>query len=175
MTATGGTAPYYYSLPGGYTTATGIAINQTTGVVSTASTTKAGSYTLAVSSYDSGSTPISTTNFPVVVGLHVPAVTPNSVTASTWAGSVPYNSTITATGGGGGNTYVYSVDAITAAFLSENSWVTFDTTTGIFTIGTQPVATPSFPVTVTVTDSGTLPTDASAFGTGSVTFAFVIH
>ena len=101
-------------------------------------------------------------------------MTPNSVTASSWSTSVPYNPALAPTGGGG-NTYVYSVDAITAAFLAENSWVTFDTTTGIFTIGTQPVATPSFPVTVTVTDSGTLPTDARTFGTGSVTFNFVIH
>ncbi len=175
VTATGGVAPYFYSLSTGYTTATGIAINQTSGVVSTTATTKAGTYTLAVSSFDSGTTSLSTSNFPVVVGLHVPAVTPNSVTASTWSASVPYNPAIAPTGGGNGNTYVYSVDAITAAFLAENSWVTFDTTTGIFTIATQPVVTPSFPVTVTVTDSGTLPTDASAFGTGSVTFNFVIH
>ena len=106
----------------------------------------------------------------------MPAVVPNSVTASSWTTSVPYNSAIAATGkGSNGNAYVYSVDAITAAFLAENSWVTFDTTTGIFTIGTLPVATPSFPVTVTVTDSGSLPTDATAFGTGSVTFNFVIH
>lgn len=175
VTATGGVAPYFYSLPGGYTTATGIAINQTSGVVSTAATTKAGTYTLAVSATDSGTTPLSTSNFPVVVGLHVPAVTPNSVTASSWTTSVPYNPALAPTGGGTSNTYVYSVDAITAAFLAENSWVTFDSATGIFTIGTQPVATPSFPVTVTVTDSGTLPTDASAFGTGTVTFNFVIH
>jgi hypothetical protein len=175
VTATGGVAPYGYVLPGGYTTATGIAINQTTGVVSTAATTKAGTYNLAVSAVDSGTTPLSTTTFPVVVGLNVPAVTPNSITASAWTTSVPYNPAPTPTGGGGGNTYVYSVDPITTAFLAQNSWVTFDTATGIFTIGTQPVATVSFPVTVTVTDSGSLPTDAAAFGTGSVTFNFVIH
>jgi hypothetical protein len=176
VSSTGGVAPYFYTLPGAFTTATGISINQTSGVVSTLATTKAGTYSLAVSSYDSGTTPLSAANFPVVVGLNVPAVVPNSVTASSWTTSVPYNSAIAATGkGSNGNAYVYSVDAITAAFLAENSWVTFDTTTGIFTIGTLPVATPSFPVTVTVTDSGSLPTDATAFGTGSVTFNFVIH
>jgi uncharacterized protein (TIGR03437 family) len=178
VTATGGTPAYYYELlgdSGNYTADTHIAINASSGQVSTTAATKAGTYSLAVTAGDSVGTPLSTTTFPVVVGVDMPAVVPNTITVSGWTVSAPYNNAILPTGGGApGTSYTFAVDPITTAFLAENSWVTFNTATGVFTIGTLPVVTPSFTVTVTATDAGATPSQVVSPGTGIVTFPFVI-
>ena len=178
VTATGGTPAYYYEFlgdSGNYTADTHIAIGQFSGQISTTIATKAGTYSLAVTAGDNAGTPLSTTTFPVVVGLNMPAVVPNTITVSGYTIPAAYNSAILPTGGGApGTSYLFTLDPITTAFLAENSWVTFDSGTGVFTIGSTPVVTPSFTVTVTATDTGTTPSQVTSPGTGTVTFPFVI-
>jgi hypothetical protein len=178
VTAAGGVPSYYYFLngdSGSYTTNTGIAINETSGVVSTASTTRAGTYSVAVTAQDSGSTPASTTTFPVVVGLEAGPAVVTPATHAGWSSSVAYNTLPVLGGTGSSPTYTYTLDAVSAAFVTQNSsWLSY--ANGIFTITAQPPVTSSFTVTVTVTDAnGSLPADVVAAGTGSTSFAFVIN
>lgn len=171
VTATGGLATYTYFLPNGFTTATGIAINPTTGVVSTSTTTPAGSYALAVTAYDSTTgTPIQgTLHFTIVVNLNeVLAATGTSFTAGTTTGAA---NTMTTTGQGAG-TLTYSLDAGTQALVNGGE-LSFSTTTGILTVNTTAVAGTTT-VTITVNSSAT-PTDGSAGGTATQSFSLVLH
>jgi hypothetical protein len=180
VTATGGVAPYSYFLNGdggAYTTNTGIAINEVTGNITTASTTKAGTYMTAVTAEDSAGTPASTTTFPIVVGLKMPntgqvVITPCSAGGYSSSPCTTYNTMPAPTGGGAG-TYTYTLDATSQAFVTANaSWLSY--AAGVFTITAQPPVVAAFTVTVTAHDSGTLPTDVTTAGTGTVTFSFHI-
>jgi hypothetical protein len=178
VTASGGLAPYNYYLEGdsgNYTTNTGIGIGVQSGILSTLATTKAGTYNVAVTAADSGSTPNSTTTFPVIVGLEVGPAVVTPATHAGWSTSVAYNTMPVLGGTGNSPTYNYQLDTVSAAFVTQNSsWLSF--ANGILTITAQPPVTSSFTVTVTVTDAnGSLPADVVAAGTGSASFAFVIN
>jgi hypothetical protein len=184
VTATGGVAPYYYTLPNDYTTTTGITIGSTNptilntvGLIGTSATTKAGTYNLAVSATDSGGTPLSTTTFPITVGLDVGPAVVTAATHAGWTTSVAYNTMPVLGGVGSSPTYTFALDAVSAAFVAQNSaWLSFDSTTGILTITAAPNVTGSFSVTETVTDNAAPAGDVVAAGTGTAApFTFVIN
>jgi hypothetical protein len=170
VTASGGVGPYTYSLPGAFTTATGISINATTGIVGTTSATLAGSYSLVVTATDSTSgTPIQgTLTFTIVVNLNeVTAATSTTFHVGVTAGAA---NTMTTTGGGTG-TLTYSLDPATAALVSSGL-LTFDSTTGLVSVTTNaPIMSTTVIVTVT---NGSTPADGSAVGTASQSFALAI-
>jgi hypothetical protein len=174
VTASGGVSTYLYSIAiTGHTLPAGMTINPFTGVISTTITTPAGSYLVKVSASDSTSgTPLTgSITFTVVVKLRLVATTPTAFSVGGSTAPGVFN-TMTTTGGSG--TYTYALDVASQAFVNANSaWLSFDTSTGVLTVGAGYVQTSAFTVTVTATDS-TTPVNASAAPTGSTTFSFVI-
>jgi len=174
VTASNGLFPYTYpSLTiTGFTLPTGMAINSTTGAITTSATTPAGSYLVVAAAQDStsGSPITGSSQFTVAVNLHL-AATVATVNHTGWTTPGAYNTMATL---GGSATYTYALDPTTQAFVNTNSsWLSFDPTMGVLSVTAAPPVTTSFTVTVTATDTAT-PTNATAPGTGSTTFAFVI-
>jgi uncharacterized protein (TIGR03437 family) len=167
VAATGGVYPYTYSIAiASQSLPAGMAVNTATGVVSTTVATPAGTYHVTVSAVDSTSgTPLTgSISFDVVVSLDVVAGT---VTAGSHSASSTIEAAPTTTGNTG--TVTYTLDATTTGL----SWVTFSTTTGVLGINSGAVVG-TYPVTITAHD-GTAPADATAAGTGTVTFNMVIN
>ena len=173
VAASGGTGPYNYFLPNGYTTATGIAINQTSGAVTTSATTPAGSYPLVVTAIDSttGTAITGTSNFTIVVNLdEVVAATATTFHAGVTTGAA---NTITVTGQGGG-VLSYTLDAATQALVNSGQ-LTF--ANGIVSV-TANAGIITQTVTITVT-SNAIPfvgtaNAGSAGGTASQSFTLTI-
>jgi uncharacterized protein (TIGR03437 family) len=178
LTASGGVAPYTYSLPGNFTSTTGIAISSTgsastSGIVSTSASTPAGSYPLVVTALDS-TTPTQiqgTSNFTIVVNLNEVVAALSSVTAGNVA---PVNS-MTTTGNGTG-TLTYSLDNATQALVTAGL-LSFDTTTGI--ISTTATTTAGSYTAVITVNSSAIPfvgtaNAASAGGTATHSVTFTV-
>jgi len=169
VTATGGVATYYYTLPNAFTTATGISIGLTSGVVSTSASTLAGTYNLVVTVTDSTSgTPIQTVyTFPIVVNLDE---TVAAIAQTNHAGGVAVVNTMTVTGKGSG-TLSYSLDTA-SALLVTNGLLTFDTTTGLVsTTANTPISVDTISVTAV---SSSTPTDGAAAGTATQSFTLTV-
>ncbi|GAB3255781.1 putative Ig domain-containing protein [Chitinimonas naiadis] len=141
VSASGGTAPYGYTVSAGGLPA-GLTLNSTTGLIS-GTPTATGSFNFTVTATDAGNYTGSKA-FSVVVSAPTIAVAPASLT-SAMVGS-PYNRTVSATGG----TAAYSY-AVTAGTLPAG--LNLNATTGALS-GT-PTAAGSFNFTVTATDSTT--------------------
>jgi hypothetical protein len=171
VAASSGVYPYLYTMAiSGHSLPTGLTINPGTGVIGTTAATPAGSYLVVVSAIDSTSgTPLTgSATFTIVVNLHVTAAATGSFSASGQT-SGAYN-TIATTGQTGSVTY--SLDSATTAFVAANSaWLSFSN--GVFTVTGSASVAGTYPVTVLATD-GTAPSNASAAGTGSVSFNIVI-
>jgi uncharacterized protein (TIGR03437 family) len=163
--ATGGTYPYTYAITSPASLPAGLTVNPTSGVVGTSALTPAGTYHVTVTATDSTSgTPLTgSITFDIVVALQVSRTNPVAVTAGS-AGTI---TTVSATGNTG--TVTYALDAATAAL----GWVTLNSSTGVVAVTTGSVSGTKS-ITVTATD-GTTPANATAAGTGSVTFTMTIN
>ncbi len=162
VTATSGVYPYHYSMAiTSHPLPTGLAINPSTGAITTSAATPAGTYSVIVTAQDStAGTPLTgTANLTIVVNMAVST----SLVGTLHAGSAgPVNTSLVSTGNTG--TVSYALDAGTAAL----SWVTFNTATGIVSVTSSSVIS-SRTVTITATD-GTAQASASSAGTGTVQF-----
>jgi uncharacterized protein (TIGR03437 family) len=174
VTATGGLSPYFYPTvavtSGNASALTDLNVNIGNGNVTTKGDTPAGTYQIAVSAQDSATpTPVTgTANFPIVVHLQV--VETDSGAVSIGAATTAAYNTIATHGNSGAVTYTMS--AATALFVAQNSsWLSF--ANGIFTVTSANASTGTYPVTVNALD-GTTPANASAAGTGTVTFNIIV-
>jgi len=158
VTATGGAYPYTYptlafSVAG---TPLGMALNSTTGVISTTALTGAGGYTVTVTADDNAVPAVTGTltfSISVALGMSKGSTTPQA--ASSGLTLV----TVTATGAAGAP--VYSLDA-----ASLTAGLHIDSAAGTVDPGTAAGST-TYPITVTATDSGVAP-GAAAVGIGSI-------
>ena len=169
FTSSGGLAPFSYFLPSGFTTSTGIAVSQTTGVVSTSVTTPAGTYPITVTAYDAtATTPIQgTSTIPILVNLKVVAGTLTA--GAVGSASVIYTAP-TVTGYSGDSSVTFALDSAT----SNLTWATFNAATGVLSITTGAGAG-TYPVTITATEGGALPAGATVAGTATISFNMVIN
>jgi uncharacterized protein (TIGR03437 family) len=157
VTATGGTFPYTYptlafSVSG---TPLGMALNSTTGAISTTALTGAGKYTVTVTADDNAVPAVTgTLTFEIDVAL---GMSKNTTTPQT-AGSGSPLVTVTATGGAGAPVYALDAASVTAG-------LNIDSASGIVDPGTAIAGT--YSITVSAADSGTAPGAASP-GTGSI-------
>jgi hypothetical protein len=157
VTATGGTFPYTYPTLAFSASGTplGMALNSTTGVISTTALTGAGNYTVTITADDNAVPAVTGSlsfDIDVALGMSKSSTTPQT------AGSGLALVTVTATGGAGAP--VYSLDA-----ASVTAGLNIDPATGIVDPGTATAAT--YPITVTATDSGTAP-GAGSPGVGTI-------
>jgi hypothetical protein len=142
LQATGGTAPYTWSISSG-TLPAGLSLAPSTGLIS-GTPTGSGNFSFGVAVHDAGS-PAQAATATVTLSL-VAAGAPLAISSTTLPGGIlnqTYNATLNATGGTG--PYSWSVSGTPPAGLS------FSTTTGILS-GT-PIATSTTSLTFTVADS----------------------
>lgn len=165
VTATSGVYPYTYVITTASTLPVGMAITSPGGVVSTGTTTPAGTYTVTVTATDStAGTPLTgAITYDIAEALHVTKVLAANVTNGN-AGTV---ATVSAAGFTG--TVTYALDSVTSAL----PWVTFNTSTGVLAVTSSSVAGLKT-ATVTATDD-TAPANATAAGVGTITFNFTIN
>ncbi len=159
VTATGGTYPYTYPTLAFSESGTplGMALNSTTGVISTTALTGAGKYTVTVTSNDNA-VPAVTGNLTFEIDV-APGMSKSSTTPQT-AGSGLTLVTVTATGGAGA--IVYSLDS-----ASTTAGLHIDSAAGTVDPGTATGGGIVYPITVTATDTGSAPGAASP-GVGSI-------
>jgi hypothetical protein len=142
VSATGGVAPYTFSISVGALPA-GLTISSTTGAI-TGTPTTAGSVTFTVKVADSEATPATATQSYTVNILSALTITTTSLAAANIG--VAYSTTLTATGGTAPYTWAITTGSLPAG-------LTLNPATGAIT-GT-PTAAGTFNFTVTVTDSAT--------------------
>ena len=139
VAASGGVTPYTWSAPG---LPTGLSINSTTGVIS-GTPTVSGTFPITVTVTDSGgvnNTQTAQKNYSLTIDSLL-----TITTASLPSGSITHAYTTTVAATGGATPYTWSAPGLPTG-LSINS------ATGV--ISGTPTASGTFPVTVTVTDSG---------------------
>ena len=150
VSATGGTAPYTFALTSG-TLPPGLTLNTTTGVISGTPTTS-GQYTFTITATDANSCPGSRTYsivIPVVPGC--PFITVSPATLPTPVLGVPYNQTITASGGTPPYTFTVSSGALPPGLnLNPTSGTTA-------VISGTPTTAGTFNFTITATDANGCP------------------
>ena len=142
ISASGGTAPYTYSISAG-SLPPGLSLNSSTGAIS-GTPTAGGSYTFTVKATDAASNTATQTYSGVVIGAPTITVSPSTLPAATQNGS--YSQTMSASGGTAPYTY-----AVTSGSLP--SGLTLNSATGVLS-GT-PTVYGSYSFTVTATDSST--------------------
>jgi len=142
LTATGGTAPFTWSISAG-TLPAGLALDAATGVISGSPTT-AGTSSFTVRVTDSAATPLTGTRAYTVTIQPTPVLT---ITTTSLPGAVigtPYSQTLAASGGTLPLTWSISVGALPAGLV-------LDAATGV--ISGTPTTAETANFTVTVTDS----------------------
>ncbi len=148
VSASGGTAPYTFSVSSG-SLPTGLTLNASNGAISGTSSA-AGTYNFSVRATDSstgtGAPYSGTVSYTVTVGTPTISVSPGTLPAGAIA--TPYNQTVTASGGTGPYTFSVTAGAL-AAGLSLNP------STGVIS-GTPTQSGPAN-FTVTATDSSVAP------------------
>lgn len=165
VVATGGTAPYVYSLTSPSSLPSGISIDASTGVVS-AYGLVAGVYEVGVTATDSAGTPnTGTINFPLKVNPAMGSTAGEFVIGS--AGVV--NSALTTVSAATGN----PGSAITYTKVNFPAWMNLDASTGVISTTSAAVAG-TFYVGVTATD-GTTPTHGAAGGVNTIYLAVTIQ
>lgn len=106
VSATGGTAPYTFSVSSG-ALPTGLLLNQATGAI-TGTPTAAGTFTFTITAVDAGGCPGSRQYTVVVAGAGCPVITLSPSTLPPATSGSPYSQIITASGG---TTYTYTIAA----------------------------------------------------------------
>jgi Putative Ig domain len=150
LTATGGVAPYIWSItPGTGALPAGLTLDPSTGVI-TGTPTASGAFDFTVTVTDSSSPP-GAAEMPLSITVAQPLVITTPGLQDATVGS-SYSATLTATGGVAPYTW-----SITAGTLPAG--LTLDPSTGVIT-GT-PTASGAFDFTVTVTDSNSPPASSS--------------
>jgi hypothetical protein len=142
VTASGGTAPYIYTVSSG-ALPTGLLLNSATGAITGIPTT-AGTFSFTITATDNNDCPGSR---PYSIGI-CPIITVRPLTLPTPVVGIPYSQTITASGGIAPYTYVVSSGALPTG-------LSLDSATGALT-GT-PTAAGIFAFTITATDQGGCP------------------
>ena len=169
LTATGGTFPYVYSITSPSAAVPGLGGDGsvvTGGNVAMTVLTPAGTYPLSVYATDSSSPQLNGTfNATVKIGLKMTIPAPATQATGT---SLPTICTVTAASGNTSGTIGYTLDA-----TSRGRGFAIDPNSGAITQATA-VTAGSYTLTVTATDSGTLPAGATSFGTGTATVSVTI-
>ena len=156
VTATGGIAPYIFSLSSG-SLPTGLILNSTTGIIS-GTPTAAGTFTFTVTATDVNNCPGSRTYTIVIPVVAVcPFITVNPPIMPNGVIGTPYSQTVTATGGIAPYTFTLSNGALPTGLI-------LNSTTGI--ISGTPTTAGTFTFTITATDANNCP--------GSRTYTIVI-
>jgi len=142
LTATGGTAPYTWSISAG-TLPAGLALDTATGIISGTPTT-AGASNFTVSVSDSATTPRTASLAYTITIQPTPVLTITTTTLPAATVDTPYSQTLAASGGTLPYTWSITVGALPAG-------LTLDPATGI--ISGTPTTAETANFTVTVTDS----------------------
>lgn len=154
LTASGGTAPYSWSLTAG-TLPSGLSFNDATGVISGTPTTNAAASALTFEVTDSENPPVSVSMPLTLTIAGVPLVITTSQLPDARV-AAPYSQALNSSGGTGAVTW-----ALTGGTLSKG--LTFSPGTGIIS-GTPTVVAEQVPLTFSATDSGTpAQTQSAAF------------
>ena len=139
VSASGGTAPYTYTVTSG-TLPAGLTLNPTTGLISGTPTTS-GAYSFTITATDAFS---STGSQPYTGTVILTTITVSPSTLSTIQVSVPFSESVSASGGTAPYTY-----AVTAGTLPAG--LTLNPTTGL--ISGTPTVSLSYGFTITATDA----------------------
>ncbi len=145
ISATGGTAPYTLALTQG-TLPNGLLLNPATGAI-TGTPTTAGSFTFTITATDVNNCP-GNRQYTIVIPGICPVITVNPLTLPNGALLMPYNQTISATGGTAPYTLALSQGTLPNGLL-------FNPATGAIT-GT-PTTAGTFTFTITATDVNNCP------------------
>ncbi|MEG0182733.1 MAG: putative Ig domain-containing protein [Stenotrophomonas sp.] len=158
--ASGGTAPYSYSLGSG-TLPAGITLGSNGTLSGTPSA--GGSFTFTVTATDSsgGSGPVSTSSSTLLLTVNAAAITVNPASLPAAGAGTAYNQTLTASGGSGTYTYTVSGGSLPPGISLSSTGVVSGT----------PTATGVFSAQVTATDSST----GTGPYTGLRTYAFTVN
>jgi hypothetical protein len=165
VTATGGTYPYVYTVTSPAVAVTGLALDAGNNLNMTA-LTPAGTYPLAIYATDSSSPQLNGTfNGTIKIALKMTTPTCASQSTGTTHGTI---CTVTAASGNTSGTIGYTLDGV-----STGLGFAIDPASGAITQSSA-VSTGTYMLTVTATDSGTLPAGATVFGTGTTTVLVTI-
>ncbi len=147
ISATGGTAPYTFTLTSG-ALPNGLTLDATTGIISGTPTT-AGLFSFTIRATDANSCPGSRPYSMVIPVVPIcPFITVNPATLPSGVIGTPYNQTITATGGTPPYTFTVSAGALPPG-------LTLNATTGV--ISGTPTVAGQFSFTITATDANGCP------------------
>jgi uncharacterized protein YhjY with autotransporter beta-barrel domain len=141
FTASNGIAPYTYAVSAGALPA-GLTLNTATGALS-GTPTVAGNFTFSIRATDSTTGTAATVTNAYTLALSAPTITINPATLQAGVFSVPYNQTLTATGGTAPYTFAVSVGALPAGVTLSSAGVLSGT----------PTVSGTFAFTVRATDN----------------------
>lgn len=165
VTATGGTYPYTYAITAPIPV--GMSIDKDTGQLSYTNLTPAGTYHVNVGATDSTGTPLTgSATFDIVIAAVASKTTPVHGTAGAATATITTISALGTTG-----TVHYTLDTASQAL----GWMALDLTSGVLSITGTTAMAGTYPVTVTVLDTGAgIPVGAAVGGTATISFNVIV-